>query len=258
MITVSKSRLAAARLAVIGVALAAWLPLQAGAGILDDDEARKAILDLRAKVDNIARELNARIDTKSDKSATLDMLNQHEQTMQEIAKLRGQIEVLANELANAQKRQKDFYTDLDGRIRKLEPRQVTIDGKEAAVDPAEQKAYDAAFALFKAGDYKVAAGALGDFVRRYPDSGYAANAQYWLGNAYYALRDYKNAIVAQEVVAATYKDSAKAPDAMLNIASSYTELKDKKSAKKALQELVAKYPDSSAAQAAKDRLAALK
>ena len=70
---------------------------------------------------------------------------------------------------------------------------------------------------------------------RHPDSAYAANAQYWLGNAYYAQRDYKKAIAAQQVVASTYKDSAKAPDAMLNIASSYTELKDKKNAKKALQ-----------------------
>lgn len=253
MITVSKSRLAAACLA-----LAAWLPLQASAGLLDDDEARKAIVDLRTKVDNLSRDLNARIDVKSDKTAALEMLNQHEQAMQEIARLRGQIEVLSNDLANAQKRQKDFYTDLDARIRKLEPRQVTIDGKEAAVDPSEQKSYEAAMALFKTGDYKVAAGALADFVRRYPESGYAANAQYWLGNAYYAQRDYKNAISAQEIVASTYKDSAKAPDAMLNIASSYSELKDKKNAKKALQELVAKYPDSSAAQAAKDRLAALK
>ena len=253
MITVSKSRLAAACFA-----LAAWLPLQAGAGILDDDEARKAIIDLRAKVENLTRDVNARIDTKSDKTAALEMLNQHEQTMQEIARLRGQIEVLANELANAQKRQKDFYADLDGRIRKLEPRQVTIDGKEAAVDPGEQKAYDTASALFSAGDYKAAAGALADFTRRYPGSGYAANAQYMLGSAYYAQRDCKNAIVAQDVVVATYKDSAKAPDAMLNIATCYVELKDKKNAKKTFQDLVKAYPGSSAAQTAKDRLAALK
>jgi tol-pal system protein YbgF len=253
MITLSKSRIAAACLA-----LAAWVPLQSHAGLLDDDEARKAIIDLRAKVDNLARELNARIDTKSDRSSALDMVNQQEQTLSEIAKLRGQVEVLSNELANVQKRQKDFYTDLDERIRKLEPRQVTIDGREAAVDPNEQRSYDAAMALFKGGDYKTAAAALGDFVRRYPASGYAANAQYWLGNAYYALRDYKNAISAQETVVSQYRDSPKAPDAMLNIASSYTELKDTKNAKKALKDLVAKYPESSAAQAAKDRLAVLK
>jgi tol-pal system protein YbgF len=253
MIKLSQSRLAAACLA-----LAAWMPLQASAGLLDDKEARMAILDLRAKVDALSREMNARIDTKSDKKASLDLLNQHEQTMQEIARLRGQVEVLANEMANAQKNQKDYYADLDARIRKLEPRQETIDGQTAEVQPGEKTTYDAAMDKFKAGDYKTAAVTLQDFVKRYPDSPFAANAQYWLGNAYYALRDYKNAIAAQEVVASTYASSPKAPDAMLNIASSYTELKDKKNAKKALQQLVTKFPDSSAAATAKDRLAVLK
>jgi tol-pal system protein YbgF len=253
MNSISKSRIAAACFA-----LAAWLPLHATAGLLDDDEARKAILDLRSKVENLSRDMTARLDTKADKSASLELVNQHEQTMQEIARLRGQLEVLANEIANSQKRQKDFYTDLDARIRNLEPRQVNIDGKEAEVEPSELKSYEAAMTLFKSGDYKVAANALADFVRRHPDSSYASNAQYWLGNAYYAQRDYKNAIAAQQIVASTYQDSAKAPDAMLNIASSYTELKDKKNARKTLQQLVAKYPESSAAESAKDRLSSLK
>ena len=250
---ISTSRLAAACFV-----LAAWLPLHASAGLLDDDEARKAILDLRSKVETLARDMNARIDTKLDRSVTLDLANQHEQTMQEIARLRGQLEVLANEVTTAQKRQKDFYADLDARIAKLEPRQVSIDGKEIEVDASELKSYEAAMKLFTAGDYKAAANALTEFVRRHPDSSYASNAQYWLGNAYYAQRDYKSAIASQEIVASTYKDSAKAPDAMLNIASSYIELKDKKSAKKALQQLVAKYPGSPAAATAKDRLTALK
>ena len=244
----TKSGLAAALLAAL-----AYLPLQASAGVFDDDEARKAILDLRAKVDSLSQQVNARIDTKADKSSTLDLVNQNEVTLQEISKLRGQIEVLANELANAQKRQKDFYVDLDNRLRKLEPRDVTIDGKSAKVDPAEQKAYDAAMLLFKAGDYKTAGVALAEFVRQYPESGYAANAQYWLGNAYYAQRDCKSAIAAQQVVLKAYPDSPKAADAMLNIASCQTELKDK-AAKKTLQELIKTYPDSSAAETAKERL----
>jgi tol-pal system protein YbgF len=253
MISSTQSRIFAALLA-----LASLMPLQASAGLLDDDEARKAIIDLRAKVENITRELNARIDAKADKSAALEMVNQNAGTLEEIARLRGQIEVLANELANMQKRQKDLYTDLDARIRKLEPRQVNIDGKEAAVAPTEQQNYEAAMALFRSGDYKGAASALATFVRSYPASGYAANAQYGLGNAYYALRDCKNAITAQEAVVANYRDSPRAPDALLNIATCHTELKDKKAAKKALQDLVKQFPDSTAAQAAKDRLAALK
>ncbi len=249
MMKFSKSGIAAAVMAAF-----AYLPLHAGAGLLDDDEARKAILDLRTKVDAVSRDLNARIDTKSDKTSTLDLLNQNEQTMQEIAKLRGQIEVLTNELANEQKRQKDFYADLDGRLRKFEPHKVSIDGQEAAVEPAEQSSYDAALALFKTADYKAAAGALDAFVKRYPRSGYAANAQYWLGNAYYAIRDCKSAIAAQQVVVKTYAESPKAPDALLNIASCYTELKDKVNTRKTLDTLLAKYPDSSAAQTAKERL----
>ena len=253
MINNAKPRFLAACLA-----LAAWMPLQSHAGILDDNEARKAILDLRAKIDSLSRDVNARIDTKADKTAALDMVNQNEQLMAEMAKLRGQLEVLSNELTTAQKRQKDFYADLDARIRKLEPRQVNIDGQEAAVAAEEQNSYDAAMEAFKGRDYKSAASQLGEFVRRYPQSGYAAFAQYSLGNAYYVLGDYKNAITAQQVVATTYKDSTKAPDAMLTIASSYAGLKDKKATKKALQDLLKQFPDSSAAQAAKDRLAALK
>jgi tol-pal system protein YbgF len=253
MIKTSQSRLAA-----IALAFAAWLPLHASAGLLDDDEARRAILDLRAKVDALSRDLNTRLEAKSDKNATIEILNQHEQTMQEIARLRGQLEVLANQIATSQKNQKDLYADLDGRIRKLEPRQETIDGQTTEVLPTEKKSYDAAMELFKSGDYKAAATALQDFVRRYPESAYAANAQYWLGNAYYAQRDYKNAIAAQEAVVSNYGSSSKAPDAMLNIASNYIELKDNKKAKKILQQLVSKYPDTSAAATAKDRLAGLK
>jgi tol-pal system protein YbgF len=246
------------RLAAIALAFAAWMPLHASAGLLDDDEARRAILDLRAKVDALSRDINARIDTKSDKSATLEMLNSQEQTMQEIARLRGQLEVLANQIATSQKTQKDLYADLDARMRKLEPRQEVVDGQTAEVLPAEKQAYDNAQQLLASGDYKAAAAALQEFVRRYPDSAYAAEAQYRLGSSYYALRDYKNAIAAQELVVSNYGASTKAPDAMLNLASIYTEQKDNKKAKKVLQQLMTKYPDSSAAGLAKTRLASLK
>jgi len=248
MMKLSKSGLSAALLAAL-----TWLPLQAHAGLFDDDEARKALLDLRAKVEAMRSELNARIDTKSDKSSTLDLVNQNEMTLQEVAKLRGQIEVLSNELANAQKRQKDFYVDLDARLRKLEPREVTIDGKTAQVDPNEQKTYEAAYKIFLAGDYKAGGTAFTEFLQRYPGSSYAANAQYYLGSSYFAQRDCKGAISAQLLVLKNYPDSPRAPEAMLNIASCQSELKDK-AAKKTLQDLIKAYPDSAAAVTAKERL----
>lgn len=235
-----------------------WMPLQAHAGLLSDDEARRAILDLRTKLDALQKDLDTRLDAKVDKTAALDLNSRNDDLQNELAKLRGQVEVLANEVTNSQQRQKDLYADLDARLRKLEPQKLTVDGKEALVDPNEQKAYDAALNLFRSGDYKNAGGAFADFIHAYPDSAYAAPAQYWLGNAYYAQRDYRNAIAAQQLVVKNYPDSEKAPDALLNIATSQIELKEKSSAKKTLETLISKYPSATAAQTAKDRLRSLK
>lgn len=246
------------RLRALLLAAVCSLPMAAHAGLLDDDEARKAIIDLRAKVDRLVAELNTRIDTKADKSSLTDILSERERIMEEIAKVRGQVEVLANEIAKAQKAQKDLYVDLDNRLKKLEPRKMTIEGKEFTITPDEQRSYDAAMNLFKTGDYKGAVESLSDFVRRYPDSGFAPNAQYWLGNAYYAQRDCANAIAAQQIVLSNYGDSPKAPDAMLNIGSCQLEMKDKKAAKKTYQEILSKYPNSSAAASAKERIATIK
>ncbi|WP_338758616.1 tol-pal system protein YbgF [Massilia sp. METH4] len=237
------------------VALAiATLSLHASAGVFDDDEARRAILDLRAKVEALTKELNSRLDTKAEKTSTLDLIAQHDQTMQEIARLRGQVEVLQNEIEVTGKRQKDLYADLDKRLRALEPRQVEIDGQTASVEQSEQNAYDAAMQLFKEQNYEGAATALQNFVRRYPGSPYAANAQYMLGNAHYLQRDCKAAIVAQQAVVKNYPDSPKAADAMLNIASCQAELKAVNNAKKTLNDLIKNYPNTAAARTAKERL----
>lgn len=229
------------------VLVAALLPLTANAGLFADDEARRAILDVRAKVEN-----------KADKASVLDLASQNEALLQEVARLRGQVEILSNELLNAQRRQKSFYVELDNRLRKLEPQSRMVDGKEARVEPAEQHAYDAALAQFKANQYKQAGNEFAAFLQRYPDSAYAASAQYWLGNAYFAQRGCKNAIKAQTVVVKSYADSPHASNAMLNIATCHIQLKNKPSAKKTLEALVARYPDSAAAKTASERLKTMK
>jgi tol-pal system protein YbgF len=250
---ISKSTIAAAFMAAFSFA-----SFPAHAGLFDDEEARKAILDLRAKIDSVQQDFNAKLADKAAKSGTLDLLNQNEQLRQEIAGLRGQIEVLTNDLASTQQRQKDFYIDLDNRLRNLEPKKVTVDGHETDVEPSEQKAYENAMALFKNGDYKGAGAALNDFLRRYPQSAFAANAQYALGNSFYVQNDYRNALAAQQAVVKNYPNSPKAPEALLNIASCYAELKDKSGAKRALDTLIEKYPDSPSAQTAKERLHSVK
>jgi tol-pal system protein YbgF len=249
----SKSTIIAAMMAAFSFA-----SIPAHAGLFDDDEARKAILDLRAKIDGLRQDVDTKLADKADKSGTLDLLNQNEQLQQEIAKLRGQVEVLTNDLANTQQRQKDFYIDLDTRLLNMEPKKVTLDGRDVEVAPGEQKAYDDAMALLKGGDYKAAGAALNDFLRRYPQSAFAASAQYALGNSYYVQSDYRNALTAQQAVIKNFPDSPKAPEALLSIASCYVELKDKPGAKRALDMLIDKYPDSPSVQTAKERLRSLK
>ncbi|MBS1170316.1 MAG: ybgF [Burkholderiaceae bacterium] len=239
MLKPSRPVLAAALLAALVI-----LPLQSRAGLFDDDEARKAILDVR--------------NNKADKASVLELSGQIDALRQEIARLRGQVEVLTNDVSSLQQRQKDFYVDHDNRLRKLEPQKVVVDGKEAVIEPAEQQAYDAALEKFKAGEYKPASAAFSGFLQRYPKSAYAAAAQYWLGSAFYAQRDYRHAISAQSQVVKHHAESPQAPEAMLNIASCYLELKDRMTAKKTLERLVARYPQSEAAKTAKERLAALK
>lgn len=246
------------RAAVAAAFVAALAPSIASAGLFDDDEARKAILDLRSKVDAVSTKLDNKLDTKADKSSALELANQNEQLRGEIAKLRGQIEVLTNDLANTQRRQQDFYVDLDNRMRKLEPKTMTVDGKEATVEINEQRAYDAALTLYKSADYKNAGAAFSAFLVNYPHSAFAGSAQYWMGNSYYAQRDCKNTISAMQALVKNYPEHPKAPDAMLNISACHIELKDKAGAKKTLESLIKQYPESEAAQAAKNRLVSLK
>lgn len=244
------------RLALLPLCLAAVVP--AHAALFEDDEARRAIIDLRGRLDGLNTRLDSRLDTKADKSVALELANQNELLRAEIAKLRGQIEVLTNELANEQRRQKSFYTDLDGRLRKLEPQRMTVDGKEADVGPNEQRTYESALSLFKAGDYRGAATSFSNFVANHPGSAYSGSAYYWLGSSFYALRDYKSAIAAHQMVVNRYPDNPRAPDSLLNIATSYTELKDKANARNTLDALITQYPTSTAAATAKERIAKLR
>jgi len=235
---------------------------QAQAALFDDDEARRQIRDLTIHS-------NERLDTLS--KAQFDLVNQIQALREENAKLRGQVETLSYELESAKKRQQDFYIDLDGRLRKIEtlppapppaPEARLADevkaadpAPKAASDPAvEAREYETALNYFKANKIKEAASAFELFARSYPDSTLAPNAQYWLGNAHYALHDCKKAIDAHKLLISKWPQHPKAPDSMINIATCQQELGDAKAAKAMLETVLIKYPDSSAAATAKQRL----
>jgi tol-pal system protein YbgF len=229
------------------------------AQLFSDSDARKAILELRERIAAMEKalqlkdaELTARLDTAQ--RSQLDMANQNELMRQEIAKLRGQVEALANEVSTLQKRNRDLYTDLDARLKKFEPSSVTIDGRAATVDRDEQSAYDAALAQFRSGDFRASIASFQQFLARYPSSAYAPAAQYFVGSAYFGLKDYKASIAANQVIVNRYKDSPRAPEALLSIADSQLQLADKRAANQTLTRVIKEYPDSEAAVLAKERL----
>jgi len=234
------------RAVVIAVALGVALPAYA---LFEDDDARAQIKKLEARVARMETDAGER-----DRKALFEVVNQIEALRRDMAMLRGQIEVLTNRVESLDKRQKDLYVDLDTRLRKIEL--VGADKEKDAQQLAlETQAYEAALAQFKANNFGSAIQGLKEFLKTYPTSTLAPSAQYWIGNAHYALRDYKTAIAEQQKVVSTWPDHAKAPDAMLNIASSQAELGDVNGARNTLRTLVAKYPNSSAAEQAKQRLA---
>lgn len=235
----------------------------ASAGLFDDEEARKAILDLRQKVDAVRLESEQALSRGSEDSASvhrslLDLQNQIESLRAEFAKLRGLNEQLARDVADVQKRQKDISQGVDDRLRQFEPAKVAIDGREFMAQPAEQRDFEAALAVFRKGDFPGSQTAFLDFLKRYPTTGYGPSALFWLGNAQYATRDYKEAMINFRALIGREPEHLRAPEAVLSIANCQIELKDTRGARKTLEDLIKAYPQSEAAGAAKERLARLK
>ena len=255
--------LRAALLAAAGLGAA----LHAQAALFGDDEARKAILDLRQKVDDNARAAEQRQAEQAARQseenaqlrrALLDLQSQIDALKAELARLRGQDENLAREVAELQRRQKDVLQPLEERLRRLEPQKVSVDGRDFVAEPAQVREFDAALAVFRKSDFAAAQTAFDDFLRRYPQSGYRPSALFWLGNTQYLARQYREAIASFRGLISAAPDHARAPEALLAIANCQVELKDNRAARKSLEELLKTYPESEAAVAGKDRLVRLK
>ena len=278
------SRGTAVRGAFCAAAALAAFALPARAGLFDDDEARRRIESLRQELSQQGKDNEVRIQRLEESIrniGVIELVRQLEAMNEEIARLRGQIEVLANENQQLQKRQRDFYLDLDSRMKRLEGGGSSSATPPPASDastpgfspqspatPAraptreeqarEVKAYDAASNLFRRNDFASAVEAFRAFVKDYPSSALAANAGYWIGISYANMRDYGKAMAAQQDVLTKYPQSPKAPDAMLAIAAIQAEQGDNGSARNTLEDIIARYPGSEAAGKARTRLATLK
>ena len=131
--------------------------------------------------------------------------------------------------------------------------------REVAASPEDEKAaYDQAFQSLKDLKYADAAEQFLTFVNAYPDSEYADNAQYWLGESYYVTRNYDIALEAFSTLLSDYPTSPKVADGLLKIGYTHYELKQWDQARAALTQVQEQYPDTTLARLAGSRLRSMK
>ena len=240
------------------------LAIPAQAGILEDDKARQQIKELEARVQKLQDTFQQKTTSMLDLQSQIDALNA------DIRKLRGQNEEIAHGLQEAEKRQKDFYVDLDTRVRHFESEEQAAKAAAASAPKStatladttspvsEDHAFARAYGLFQAGKHVDAAKAFQEFLKKYPDSIHVPNANYYLGNAQYAVRYYRAALDTYEGLLKAYPETPITPDVLFKIAECLHGLKHDVSSHKVYKKLIAKYPSSKAAAKARKRLAAKK
>lgn len=134
---------------------------------------------------------------------------------------------------------------------------ATKTNSSLAESPAVRKEYDGAWKLLQGKDYRGAIAQFKRFLRKYPKSNFADNAQYWVGESYYALKEFDQAILEFDVVRRKYPNGDKVPAALLKQGYAFAELGDRVDARLILQELIDRYPKSTEAQKAKSKVDSL-
>lgn len=216
----------------------------------DQDPVQIRLNDLDARVSKVERVVS---------NQSLVQLARQVDTLQaEVRDLRGQVEDLQNTTRELRKQQRDLYNDLDKRVGALEHGSTAGGGSGAGggqgISATEQSVYGQAFDALKAGSYSVAVSGFESFLKQYPSSPLAPNAEYWLGEANYVNQDFPAAESAFQAVLDKWPSSSKAPDAMLDLGN--TQLAQGKTSKgrATLRQVVSQFSGTGAASRAQARL----
>ncbi len=213
----------------------------------------------------------------------VEMLMRLERMQAEVQRLHGDAEVQGHDIESLKRRQRDLSQDIDRRLRQIE--QAAAAAKAAPETPPaqtlppvappatslpppdtaaktdvsrEQVMYQRALDGLKASRYDQAISDFQAFLTSYPKSEYAANAQYWLGEANYVTRRFETAATHFKKIIDSYPASTKLADATLKLGFAYYELGDREQARKTLNDVAARYPATAAARLATERLQKMK
>jgi len=259
--------------------------------LFDDTEARKRILELENKqtaehdaqqkaitdLSRVQQSLDRRVQSLEaliNGKGLLDMQNQLEQIRQDVAQLKGDLEVVTHQLDELRNKQNASYTDLDTRVRKLETLAQSVTngqmpsvsngaGSPASTDvksdvsQQESTAFAEADALNQAGKYKEAFNAYDAFLKSYSASKLAPDALYGMGYTQFALKSYKSSAATQQKFLDSYASHPLAANAMMSLANSQIQLGQIPAAKKTLKDLIANYPSAEVTPSAQKRLKVL-
>jgi tol-pal system protein YbgF len=212
----------------------------------EDPVLQGKLSDLDSRTTNIERVVQ--------NQSLLTLAQRADQLQNEVSVLRGRIEVLENSNETLRKQQRDLYADLDKRVSGLATPPPSAAAPGVPASGADQAAYDQAFTILKANKYAEAATAFQQFLQTYPQSAFADNAQYWLGECYYVTRDFQNAAAAFQTLLDRWPDSHKAPDALLKLGYTQAELQHVAQARATLTQVSTRFPGSEAANLAAARL----
>jgi tol-pal system protein YbgF len=225
---------------------ALFLACPAQAGLFDDAEARQ-------QINNLKQELQGRLDTVS--NGQFELANQIEEMRAENARLRGQLEVLLNEIETLKNRQRDFYIDLDTRMRQLETNaQQHSASTQTGGTGTSGGSYESALGLLKEGRTAEALTELDTYINNHPDGDNLPEAHFWAGTAALQTKNVAAANKYFNTVLGRWPKSAVAPDAMLGLANGQLAINDRRNARQTLQSLIDRYPSSNAAKTAKQHL----
>lgn len=250
------------RTPLFAVTLGLLLSVSAHAGLFDDEEARKQIVQLRAQMTDTQRAIDARVgelEAQAKNRSIIDLFNQVEILRTEFAKLRGQIELLQNEMENTQKRQRDLYVDLDGRLRKVEAEQAAQAARAAAAATAPPPAASLPPGAVggPTGPNGVAPSGAADPSRAMQPGAVGAPAAaldpvaeqraYDQGLEHFRAGRFAEAVSAFQLFTRNFPRSSLVPSAQYWIGNSLYATRDFRGAITTQRQLIAQYPDSAKA-----------
>ena len=226
----------------------------------DLDNARSSLADTRANFAQLQAEISALKGRVDEVERQTD--RQIGQSAQEGSR---RVQELTNQLGRLENELKAQGAALKAREEELRSLKETVSGKQPGAEASPtageseeaRKAYEEALRLVEQKDYRGSIARFGEFLKKYPNSDYADNAHYWIGESRYALREFDQAILEFDIVRRKYPKGDKVPAALLKMGFAFAELGDKVDTRLILQELLDRYPQSEEAAKAKQKLKTL-